>query len=661
VIQEMVTLMSLPTIDAVFELLNQGQFTQAEYLAHQITQHDPQNASAWKILGTMMMRDFDRVSAALPVLEQARQLAPNDAEILNSLGRAYQTLERLEDASCVYDQALTLQPNSAEIWNNQGLVKEKLKHWESALESYQRALTLKPNYIKALNNCGNALQALDRIEEALSYYVQVLELDAGFPDIHYNYGCLLQRLKHWNQAQACFGKAIELKNDHVGALNNFGFLLIEQGLLDEALTFFARVVQLKPEMEIAYSNALFTLNYHPDKSAAEIFTSYRAFDQRFGEKIRAKWQAHTNELDPERQLRIGYVSPDFRWHSMRHFLEPLLAYHDKHHFEIIAYSQTRCEDPMTTRYQSYVDHWVEVERLNDDALAERIRADEIDILIDLAGHSAGNRLLVFARRPTPIAVSWLGYGYTTGLSAIDYFLTDEVMVPAGSENLFAERPWRIAAPSMVYRPDDEMGEVNSLPALERHFVTFGTLTRGIRINHRVIRTWAEILKRLPTARLVVNSDAFNAPSGQQALVDRFAIYGIAPTQLEIGFDSPPYDVLRGIDIALDCFPHNSGTTLIESLYMGLPFITLADRPSVGRIGSTILHGAGHPEWIAHSENEYIEKAVALASDLPYLAAIRANLRTELEASPWRDEAGFARRVEQAYRDMWRRWCAGVDR
>jgi predicted O-linked N-acetylglucosamine transferase (SPINDLY family) len=274
----------------------------------------------------------------------------------------------------------------------------------------------------------------------------------------------------------------------------------------------------------------------------------------------------------------------------------------------------------------------------------------------VAGHTANNRLGIFARRPAPVSVSWMGYGYTTGLSAIDYFLCDPVMVPEGSEHLFSEQPWRIAVPSLVYRPAEGMGEVGPLPALGRGHLTFGTLTRSVRINHRTIRVWSAILKQVPDSRLVVNSKDFATTAMQQTLAERFAVHGIGPERLEIGYHSPPWDVLRGIDIGLDCFPHNSGTTLIESLYLGVPFVTLAERPSVGRIGSLMLTGAGHPEWIADSEDDYVAKAIALASDPERLATIRASLRGELEHGPWRDEAGFARRVELAYREMWQRWC-----
>jgi len=278
-------------------------------------------------------------------------------------------------------------------------------------------------------------------------------------------------------------------------------------------------------------------------------------------------------------------------------------------------------------------------------------------LVDVAGHTAGNRLGAFGRKPAPVSVSWLGYGYTTGLTAIDYFLTDELCVPAGSERLFAEEPWRLPIPSAVYRPAQGMGDVCELPALAKGYVTFGTLTRAVRINYRTIRAWAEILKRVEGSRLLIDSRSFQDEGIRESLVGQLAKHGIERERLEIGFHSPPWDVLRGIDIGLDCFPHNSGTTLFETLYMGVPYVSLAGRPSVGRIGGMVLNAVGHPEWVAQSEEEYVEKVVALAGDLEKLSGIRRRLRGEMEASPLRDESGFARQVEKAYREMWIKWSA----
>jgi predicted O-linked N-acetylglucosamine transferase (SPINDLY family) len=433
----------------------------------------------------------------------------------------------------------------------------------------------------------------------------------------------------------------------------------DQGRLREAEASYRRSLELRPDFR-TYVNFLFTMNYDPDKSAEDIYAAYGEFEEALAKPLYGAWRAHGNDRNVERRLKVGYVSPDFRRHSTRHFLLPLLAHHDRSRYEIVAYAELAKEDEITEQYRSHVDRWQPTNGLSDEALAEQVRADGIDILVDLAGHTSGNRLGVFARKPAPVSVSWLGYGYTTGVSAIDYLLTDEASAPLGSEPLFAEAPWRLATPGYVYRPAEGMGEVSPLPALQHGQVTLGTLTRSVRINHRVVRVWAEILKRLPEARLVIDSRNYQSSEMQDALAARFATHGIGRERLDIGFRSPPWDVLRSMDIGLDCFPHNSGTTLFESLYMGVPFVTLAGRPSVGRLGSSILEGVGHPEWIARSEEEYIEQAVALASDLPKLAGIRANLRQEMQASPLMDEVGFARKVEDAYRDMFKRWADRVE-
>ena len=294
--------------------------------------------------------------------------------------------------------------------------------------------------------------------------------------------------------------------------------------------------------------------------------------------------------------------------------------------------------------------------MHDQQLVERIRADGIDVLVDIAGQTKGARLAVFASKPAPVSLHWLDAGYTTGLSAIDYYLTDIATVPLGSEDLFTETPWHLPRSWFSYRPDaSAMGSVSPLPALERGYITFGTLTRAVRLNAELLIVWAKLLHSVPESKLVLNSMNFHTAEMREVWIQRFADLGITADRLQMGFQSPPWDVLRGIDIALDCFPQNSGTTLIESLYMGLPFISLAGAPSMGTLGAGILTALGRPEWIAHSKEEYFDKLVALASDLPALAKLRSGLRAEMEASPMMDEPGFARDVEDAYFAMFQRW------
>jgi predicted O-linked N-acetylglucosamine transferase (SPINDLY family) len=447
-----------------------------------------------------------------------------------------------------------------------------------------------------------------------------------------------------------------IKSDFAEAHANLGNTLTSLYRLDEAEASYRQALEVKPNYESAFDRLLFTLNYHPDKTAEEIFEDYQKYDAQFGLPHQRGWQPHNNSRDMQRRLKVGYVSPDFRQHPAQHVLEPLLVHHDKEAIEVYAYAELAYEDSMTARYKHYADHWISTRGMSDAALAERIRADEIDMLVDLAGHTANNRLGVFARKPAPVSVSWLGYGYTTGLTAIDYYLADEIVVPENSERLFSETPWRMPNPGFVFQPKVGMGEINPLPAMNVGHVTFGCLSRGIRINHRVINVWSKILKRVEGARLVVDSNDFLEEYSQKILADKFAAHGISRDRLQFGYHSPPWDTMRGIDIGLDCFPHNSGTTLAEMLYMGLPFITLAERPSVGRIGSAVLVGIGHPEWVACSESQYVEIAAELASDLKRLAQLRSGLRDEMHANPLMDEPAFARKLEKAFGEMWAIHC-----
>ncbi len=610
-----------PPADSVASLLalyNSGRYAEAEPQALALTQQYPSHAFGWKLLGAVL-KQLGRAEEALAPMRQAAALDSSDAEAHNNLGVTLKELGRLAEAEASYRLALAARPDLAQALSNLGHVLTSLGRPEEALDCGQRAVALQPGLAAAHNNLGITLKALDSLEEAAH----------------------------------CFRQALAIAPGMVKALSNLASVLAHLGRPDEALERGREALALQPDSFQAHDNLLFALNYHPDKSAEEVFAAYQDYERVFGQPLRATWAAHGRQSRKlARRLRIGYVSPDFREHAMRRFLQPVLEHHDKQQVEVWAYAEYAAPDAATARYQALVDHWVPTLGLSDEALARRIQADGIDILVDLAGHSAGNRLGVFARKPAPLSVSWLGYGYTTGLRAIDYLLTDAVCAPADSEHLFSETPWRLQPVSLVYRPADGMGDVSPLPAAQRGHVTFGSLTRAIRLNHRVVRAWSAILQRVPGARLVIDSKNYRDPAMRQQLQAQFAAHGIAPERLSIGFHSPPWDTLRGIDIALDCFPHNSGTTLLEGLYMGLPYVTLAGRPGVGRLGASFLHGVGLDDWVAPSEQAYVDIAVAKAADLPSLATTRSGLRQRLRASALMDEAGFTRRLEAAYRQMW---------
>lgn len=583
---------------------------------------------------------------------------PRNVAAWNNLGGLFAADGRSDDAEASFRRALDAMPDNAELHFYLANILNEQGRQAEAEAAYRRAIDLRPDYAQAHGNLGALLQAMGRLSDAGGSCRRALALDPDLAEAHNNLGFVLLHQGALLDAKSCFRHALDIKPDLAEAHANMGALLATQGQIDEAEESLRRALMISPSYEDAFGSLLFALNYHPDKTAQQVFAAYLEYEEWFGKPLRAAWPTHENDRQMDRRLKVGYVSPDFNAHSVGRFLEPLLAMHDKATFEVYAYADLRREDDATARYRSLVDHWLPTMAMSDQALAEQIRRDGIDVLVDLAGHTTGNRLGVFARKPAPVSVSWLGYGYTTGLSAIDYFLTDESVVPEGDDALFSETPWRLATPAFVYRPAMGMGEVGPLPAMDRGYVTFGTLTRAVRLNHRTIRVWSAILGRLPNSRLVIDSCDFQDPALRNELADRFAAHGIDQGRLDIGYHTPPWDVLRTVDIGLDCFPHNSGTTLFESLYMGIPFVTLAGRPSVGRLGSSVLEGMGHREWIAHSEEDYVEKAVFLAADLAKLAALRAGLRKEMQASSLMDEAGFARKVETAYRAMWAKWARG---
>jgi len=347
-------------------------------------------------------------------------------------------------------------------------------------------------------------------------------------------------------------------------------------------------------------------------------------------------------------LTVGFVSGDFRTHSVAKFILPVLKEIDKGKFRVFAYSEARGGDAVTAQIRALVDGWRDTAGRTADDCGAQIRADGVDVLVDLAGHSSGNRLDIFRVGPAPVTMTWLGWGYSTGIDCIDYFICDEVLVPVDAEHLFVEKPLRLKVP-FAYVAPSEAPEVTELPALETGFVVFGCFSRSIRMNERVLGAWARILKAVPQAKLALNSADFSHPTKYAWVEKFFAAAGIGRERLVLKFSSPPWEAMQKVDIMLDCFPHNSGTTLVEGLHMGLPFVTLIDRPSVGRFGACLLAAIGHPEWGANTEDEYVEIAVQLAGDLFRLKKIRAALRSELAGSQLCDVEGFTREMEWAFR------------
>jgi protein O-GlcNAc transferase len=649
--------------EKVLSCYEKKKYSEAATAARALTKRFPRHGRSWQMLALSQV-ELGRTEDALEAMQRAAELLPEDATVHNALGRILYAQNRFEEAQDCLRRALDINPNFLDACRNLGPVLGTLGHYPEAEACLRRALEIGPETSSVYNNIGWVCRLDGRMPEAETALRRALELNPEFFPARHNSAIVFKSQGRLIEAEAALRRVLESypdesRPDHLDVLTILGAVLAAQGRHAEGEDALRRVLRTAPIWVEAHDNLLFLLNHDPDRTAEEIFAVYRDYEEWFGLPLKNVWREHVNQGDSSRRLKVGYVSPDFRFHPMQGVIEPLLAHHDKQAVEVYLYAASAGDDETARRYRTYADHWISTLGMPDQMLAERIRADGIDVLVDLGGHMPNNRLPVFAYKPAPVAVSGWGYGGTTGLSAIDYLLTDVASSPAGSEHLFAEMPWRMQMPSQVYRPAPGMGAVSALPVAQHGKITFGVLAQAICINDRTVRVWAEILKRVAGARLVIDGIGFGDEQIRNAMAQRFAAHGIGPEKLEMGHHSPSWEVMRGIDIGLDSFPHNAGPVMFDTLYMGIPYVTLAERPGVGCMGSSILEGLGHPEWVARNEDEYIEKAVAMAADLPALGALRSRQRAEMEASPLMDEQGFARKVESAYREMWSKWCAHV--
>ncbi|MBX9902077.1 MAG: tetratricopeptide repeat protein [Burkholderiaceae bacterium] len=649
---------------AYYNVLNQfllsKQYSALENGSRWLTSFMPKDGIAWDYFGLSLIEQ-GKFFEAHNALSVAVTYLPNNPHVLCNLGNALISLERCAEAAQFLQKAVSLAPNMVVAHNNLGNALRFIGDPKAAIESISTAIKIDPNIAYLYNNIGLAFRENSMPAVAIENYHKALALQ---PDLIQVYPNLIDALRQNGQVQDaidCSQNAMEKCDQLPEFWGGFGDALREGNHLDAAIEAYVRALSFRGDSHSSfnrriYTNLLFCLNYHPDLSAEVIYNAYHEFDVRFGQPLKSTWRPFRNARDASKRLKIGYVGPVFYNQVCKYFLIPLLEHHDREQVEIFAYAGVPFEDGTTQHYKTLVDHWIPTRELTDEQLADRIYTDQIDVLIDLAGHTNNNRLAVFARKPAPVSLHWLDYGYTTGLKAIDYYLTDTATVTNNCAHLFAEKVWCLDGPAFVYRPDTRRAELSESPASQTGIITFGSLSRSTRINHRVVKLWAAILDAMPNSRLMINSGDFKDVQVQEEMASRFMRYGIDRSRLLIGFSTPSWEVLKHIDIGLDCFPHNSGTTLLETLYMGIPFVTLTDRPSVGRIGASVLTGMGRTEWIANTEEEYAQKAIILAHDIEGLVHMRKHMRQEMESSALMDEPAFARSMEKAYRQMWQRYC-----
>ena len=532
---------------------------------------------------------------------------------------------------------------------------------DEAADHYRQALAFDPGLAKAINNLGRIYELRGRNAEAAECYEHAINCEPALPHPYINLGNLLQRSNNLDAACERYDAALALEPGNWRAHNNRANVLLERGEHAAARAGFAAALALRPDDPVAASNKLNCDIEARASAPAGLFEDYLEWGRRFADPLAAEIPVHDNVPDPQRKLRIGYVSPDFRKHAMGYFLEPLIEFHNTDAFEVYCYSNWPRPDTMTERFKSLAHEWRDIASVSNADVARQIVDDRIDLLVDLAGHSSDNRLLIFARKPAPLQFTYLGYPNTTGVAAIDYRITDGLADPPGmTEANYVETLLRLPDSMWCYRAPEYMPEVGPLPVVAAGHVTFGSFNGFMKVNEGVIDVWAKLLNTVPGSRLLVITVALGQT--QARLRAAFAERGVDAGRLELHpkVSVDDYLALRNrVDIALDSFPMNGGTTTCDSLWMGVPTVTLAGRVFVARAGVSLLSTVGLPELIADTADEYVAIAAALATDLPRLRLMRAGLRKRMRDSPLSDAPRFVSNLERLYRDAWNTWCAAI--
>jgi predicted O-linked N-acetylglucosamine transferase (SPINDLY family) len=610
----------------------------------------------------VVLRQQGKIDHAASSFQRASILAPGSAAAHEQLANTLRTLGRPDEALAAFRRALAIDPDSARIHNDLANLLRELGRLDEALDCYDRALRLQPQLAELHNNRATVLRACGRLDEAERALRHALALKPQFAEAYCNLGDVLRDARRIGEAVGHYRKALEIKPDFAIAHNNLAVVCRDLGELAQSLASSRRAIEIQPDYLNAHSNLLLTANYlvHPHDGSL----LRQAMD--YGAVARSRAQPYVqwpNLPDATRALRVGLVSGDMQQHPVGYFLDSVVAAaatQCANRLNFVAYATRPSTDALTERLKKNCNAWREVAGWPDRKLAQCVREDAIDILIDLSGHTAHNRLPMFAWKPAPIQVSWLGYFATTGMAEIDYVLADPWTAPPGSERDFVESIWRLPETRLCFTPPQEQVEVAPLPAMKNGSVTFGCFGNLTKMNDEVIALWAKVLHAIEGSRLLLKAKQLDEQSARSHVLARFARHGIDAARLSFDGYTTRSDYLASyakVDIVLDTFPFPGGTTTAEALWMGVPVLTLAGESFVSRQGVGLLMNARLAQWIASDPEQFVALAVKYAGDLPRLAALRAMLRQQVQAAPLFDAARFAVNFEAALRGMWQRWCA----
>jgi predicted O-linked N-acetylglucosamine transferase (SPINDLY family) len=675
------------------QLHQAGRLPDAEAVYRQVLAADPANHQALGLLGALA-NQVGQHAAAVELISQAVRIEPTAASYHSNLGVAYQNLGQLQEAVECYRRALALQPDHVDALNNVAIALQALGRLPEALESFERSLKLRPNHAQTLNNVGALYLVLGRLDEAEMRLRRSLKLQPGYAEALISLAGVQLTRGHVADALASCALAVKNAPADPRAHDMLGTALRAAGRPDEAIGSYRRALAhnpapqnaasiwlnlagtlqvagrsveaadayrqtlaLSPGNAVAHSGLIFALDLLPGH-ADEAHAERQRYDARFGQAWRDRPSGHRNDRDPARRLRVGYVSADFYHHSAASIFMPILRSHDRSQVALYCYSGATERDALNAEARALADVWHDVAYLSDDALEAQIRADEIDILVDLSGHSAGNRLPVFARKPAPVQVTAWGYAAGTGLPAMGHFLADPICVPPEAYATYAEQV--VDLPGILcYDPAPYAPPVSPSPARARGYVTFGAFNRLPKVSEETLAAWGRVLHAVPTARLVIKASGADTSPGRERLLERLEAHGVAAERVTLlGLTQHEVHLAAHgeIDIMLDTFPQSGGVTTLDAMLMGVPVVTLLCERVPGRASASFLTTVGLGDLAADSADEYVEIAARLAGDLDRLARERASLRGRLLASPIGDVRAYTRHVEAAYRRLWQAWC-----
>ncbi len=627
----------------------------------QATTRAPNDAKRWLALG-VALREQARVDEAAQALLRAVRLRPASAEASFQLGITLDALGELEGACQCLERCWTLDPKRFETPRRLAFLLVRRGKPVAAVGWYERALELRPRSTEVVLELAAVQRALGNVTAAVSQYRRALELEPDLGDVRLELGNALYQLGQLDDALETYRILTVQRPDFGLAHANLGNVQKDVGLHADAVASYRRALTLAPDDVVTHGNLLYLLSYDPASTAEALHTEARRFGELHTVPLRTERLPHRNDQRAERKLRIGYVSSDFREHVSIFYLEPLFREHDRDRFELYCYSNVFPPDAWTARCRQQSSIFRDIWPLDDAAAAAQIRADQIDVLVDLTMHSSSARPLLFARKPAPVQLSWLAYVGTTGNDAMDYRLTDPHLDPDSSDPLpYTERSWRLPNTFWCFHPLVQSMPVSPLPAAKNGYVTFGCLASFRKVNEPTLHSWARVLREVKGSKLLLHAPLGNA---RERVLATFERAGVAASALELLPHQPRPDYLQTysrIDVCLDALPYNSLSNTLDAAWLGVPTITAVGDTVVGRAGLCVATNLGLPQLVTRGSEQFVRAAAELSADLPALAELRGGLRTRLEGSPLMDAPRFARDLEAAYRAMWREWCESTPR